>query len=83
MGWTIVGTLAGLLLGYYGFQANVVQSVGSLHGIRLLVSLIPAVAATLAAIVMYFYMIDEKKLKQISSDLAERRAQEAAASARA
>ena len=55
------------------------QSVGSLHGIRLLVSLIPAVAATLAAIVMYFYMIDEKKLKQISSDLAERRAREAAA----
>jgi GPH family glycoside/pentoside/hexuronide:cation symporter len=79
MGWTIGGTLAGLLLGFYGFQANVAQSVGSLHGIRLLVSLIPAVAATLAAIVMYFYMIDEKKLKQISSDLAERRAKEAAA----
>jgi GPH family glycoside/pentoside/hexuronide:cation symporter len=79
MGWTIGGTLAGLLLGFYGFQANVAQSVGSLHGIRLLVSLIPAVAATLAAIVMYFYMIDEKKLEQISSDLAERRAREAAA----
>ena len=74
MGWTIGGTLAGLLLGFYGFQANVVQTIGSLHGIRLLVSLIPAGAATLAAIVMYFYMIDEKKLKQISSDLAERRA---------
>jgi GPH family glycoside/pentoside/hexuronide:cation symporter len=79
MGWTIGGTLAGLLLGFYGFQANIAQSVGSLHGIRLLVSLIPAGAATLAAIVMYFYMIDEKKLKQISSDLAERRAREAAA----
>ena len=83
MGWTIGGTLAGLLLGFYGFQANVVQSTGSLLGIRLLVSLIPAVAAVLAAIVMYFYQIDEKKLKQITSDLAERRAREATTPAQA
>jgi GPH family glycoside/pentoside/hexuronide:cation symporter len=83
MGWTIGGMLAGLLLGYYGFQANVAQSVGSLHGIRLLVSLVPAAAAVLAAIVIYFYSIDEQKLKQITSELAERRARQQAVPANA
>jgi len=81
MGWTIGGSLAGYLLAYYGFQANVVQTVGSLLGIRLLVSLIPAVASLLAVAAIFFYAIDEKLQKQISVDLAERRAKTTVASA--
>ncbi len=79
MGWTVGGSLAAYLLAFYGFQANVVQTAGSLLGIRLLVSLIPAGAAILAIAAIAFYSITEKLQDQISSELAERRAQEAAA----
>lgn len=81
MGWTIGGSLAAYLLAFYGFQANVAQTTESLLGIRLLVSLIPAVAAFLAMIAMLFYSISEKTQRQISADLAERRAKDAAAPA--
>lgn len=79
MGWTVGGSLAAYLLAYYGFQANVVQSEGSLLGIRLLVSWIPAVAALMAIGAISFYAINEKMQAQISSDLAARRAPEATA----
>jgi GPH family glycoside/pentoside/hexuronide:cation symporter len=79
MGWTIGGSLAAYLLAFYGFRANVVQTTESLLGIRLLVSLIPAVAAFLAMVAILFYSISEKLQKQISADLAERRAKDAAA----
>jgi GPH family glycoside/pentoside/hexuronide:cation symporter len=73
MGWTIGGSLAGYLLAYYGFQANVAQTVGSLLGIRLLVSIIPAIASLLAVAMIFFYAIDEKLQQKISAELAERR----------
>jgi len=73
MGWTIGGSLAGYLLAFYGFQANVAQSIGSLLGIRLLVSIMPAIASLLAIAAILFYAIDEKLQRQISSDLADRR----------
>lgn len=78
MGWTIGGSLAAYLLAFYGFQANVAQTTESLLGIRLLVSLIPAVAALLAMIAILFYGITEKLQQQISHDLVERRAKDAA-----
>ena len=73
------GSLAAYLLAFYGFQANVVQTAGSLLGIRLLVSLIPAGAALLAILAIAFYRITEKLQDQISTELAERRAQEGTA----
>jgi glycoside/pentoside/hexuronide:cation symporter, GPH family len=78
MGWTIGGSLAAYLLAFYGFQANVAQTTESLLGIRLLVSLIPAVAAFLAMVAIAFYSIDEKLQTRISTELAERRAKDAA-----
>ncbi len=78
MGWTVGGSLAAYLLAFYGFQANVVQTKGSLLGIRLLVSWIPAVAALMAIGAIAFYGITEKLQNQISSDLVARRAKEAA-----
>lgn len=35
-GWTLGGALTGWLLGYYGFQANMVQSMDVQTGIRLM-----------------------------------------------
>ncbi len=73
-GWTIGGALAGWLLAYFGFKANVVQTENSIHGIVLMMSLIPAAGSFIAALLMYFYKLDDKTMKQIETDLNARRA---------
>ncbi|MBN1379275.1 MAG: MFS transporter [Gammaproteobacteria bacterium] len=69
MGWTIGGALAGILLGYYGFEANMEQSEETLHGIRMLVATIPAIVAFLSGVIMFFYRLDDRTMKQIERDL--------------
>ncbi len=75
-GWTIGGALAGWLLASFGFKANEAQSVETLHGIRLLISLIPAVCAIIGAAAMFFYRLDDDMMKQIEKDLALRKVTE-------
>ncbi len=72
-GWTIGGALAGWLLASFGFKANVAQTEESIKGITLMMSLIPAVGSLIAAVLMYFYQLDDKTMKQIEFDLNERR----------
>jgi GPH family glycoside/pentoside/hexuronide:cation symporter len=74
MGWSIGGFANGLLLGYFGYVANAVQSDSALFGIRLMMSLIPAAGCLLAAGTVLLYKIDEKMMKTIEAELAERRA---------
>jgi GPH family glycoside/pentoside/hexuronide:cation symporter len=73
-GWTIGGALAGWILAVVGFQANVIQTPETIYGIILMMSLIPAVGSLLAAILMYFYKLDDKFMFQIEKDLTDRRA---------
>jgi GPH family glycoside/pentoside/hexuronide:cation symporter len=75
MGWSIGGFANGLLLSYFGYVANVAQTDLALLGIRLMMSLIPAAGCLLAAGTVFLYKIDEKMMKTIESDLAQRRAQ--------
>jgi GPH family glycoside/pentoside/hexuronide:cation symporter len=75
-GWTIGGALAGWLLAIFGFKANVVQTEESVKGIVLMMSLIPAAGSLIAAVMMYFYQLDDKTMKQIETDLNARRAVE-------
>ena len=72
-GWTIGGGLTGLLLGFYGFQANEVQNLNVQTGIREMLSLIPAVGAVLSVFFIFIYPLNEKKMEQISSQLAAQR----------
>ncbi len=72
-GWTIGGALAGWILAAYGFKANVAQSQETVQGIILMMSLIPAVGSAAAAVLMYFYRLDDKMMFQIEKDLNERR----------
>lgn len=72
-GWTIGGALAGWLLGYYGFKANVVQTEEAQNGIRMMLSFFPAIGTMLGVIFMSIYPLSEKKLKVISAELAEAR----------
>jgi GPH family glycoside/pentoside/hexuronide:cation symporter len=76
MGWTIGGALAGILLGYYGFQANMEQTTETLHGILMLIAVIPAVIALSSCVIMFFYRLDDDTMQQIERDLNARKAAE-------
>jgi GPH family glycoside/pentoside/hexuronide:cation symporter len=72
-GWAIGGALAGWLLAYYGFKANVVQTETAQNGIRLMISVIPAVGSLLAAATAWFYTLNEPMMKTIEKELTERK----------
>jgi GPH family glycoside/pentoside/hexuronide:cation symporter len=76
MGWTIGGGVAGWLLAYYGFEANMTQSPETLNGIKMLMSFIPALFSFLAVVCVLFYNLKESFVKQITADLETRRAEE-------
>ena len=57
-----------------GFKANVAQTPATLHGLVLLVSLIPAAIGVLSIVLVLFYPLSERKMSQIAADLKARRA---------
>ena len=69
-GWTIGGALAGWLLGYYGFQANVVQTETAQNGIRMMLSFFPAIGTLLGVLFMFIYPLNETKMKEIGEGLS-------------
>jgi GPH family glycoside/pentoside/hexuronide:cation symporter len=72
-GWTIGGATTGWLLGYFGFKANVLQADGTLNGIKLMLSTLPAIGAGLSAVFILLYPLSEAKLKPITEELNEKR----------
>ncbi len=73
-GWTIGGALTGWLLGYFGFQANEVQSAEAQTGIRMMLSFLPAIGTVLSVIFISFYPLSEKRMKDITAELEQKRA---------
>jgi len=76
LGWTIGPILAGSLLAYYQYEANVEQSPEMLYALKLMISLIPSGIGLLACLIVLTYGISAKLQKQIESELAERKASE-------
>jgi GPH family glycoside/pentoside/hexuronide:cation symporter len=74
MGWTIGGAATGLILTSFGYKAGAVQSAGSLTGLKLLVTFIPAVGSVIAALLPLLYSLDDNRMKVIEKELGERRA---------
>ncbi len=75
-GWTIGGAIAGWMLAYFGFKANVIQSAETRNGIRLMMSFIPAIGSVLAGGLMIFYKLDEATMQNIEGVLESRREKE-------
>ena len=75
-GWAIGGAGAGWLLAYFGYLPNVAQGPRTVHGIVLMMSVIPAIAAIAAVAALWFYEIDEAMVQRMSADLAARRGPE-------
>jgi GPH family glycoside/pentoside/hexuronide:cation symporter len=71
-GTGIAGALTGWVLTLFGYVANAEQSPETLTGIRLLISVLPALAAIAAIGVLRFYPIDARMAAQITTDLKSR-----------
>jgi GPH family glycoside/pentoside/hexuronide:cation symporter len=83
LGWTVASSLGLYILGYFSFQANVVQPPETLNGIKLVVSMIPAACCFLAAAIMCIYPLTAKRMAQIELDLTKARETESGSAAAA
>jgi GPH family glycoside/pentoside/hexuronide:cation symporter len=63
------------ILSLYGYEANVEQTEQGLLGIRMIMSVYPAIFAFAGMIFMIFYPLGKKDMEQIETDLVERRRQ--------
>ena len=74
-GLSIGSSLLTMILGLFNYQANleVAQSAETINGIKLLVSIFPAIPFLIACGLLFFYEINKKMELKIESDLKERR----------
>jgi GPH family glycoside/pentoside/hexuronide:cation symporter len=73
LGLALGAGLAGIILGWFGFVANEMQTATSLGGIRFLFSVLPAILALMGTAAIFFYRIDSSTIARFEKDLLERR----------
>ncbi|WP_298531685.1 MFS transporter [uncultured Algibacter sp.] len=73
-GGGIAGAIIGLILGFFQYNGQDASTIeGAVPGIVMLMSWVPAIVAILAAGLMMFYPLTQKKLSEITSELNNRR----------
>lgn len=72
-GWAIGTALTGWLLAFFGFEANAVQSAETIDGIKMFLSILPAVGTALSVLFICMYPLTEKKMTEITSQLEAKR----------
>jgi Na+/melibiose symporter-like transporter len=75
LGLSLGGAITGWLLSGYGYVANVAQTPHALEGIRMTVSVYPAIFLVIIVVCLFCYKINKKLNLQIQDELAERRKQ--------
>jgi GPH family glycoside/pentoside/hexuronide:cation symporter len=76
-GGGIAGAIIGLVLGAFHYNGqDAVAIKGSIPGIIMLMSWIPALITIVAAALMFLYPLNQKKLDEITLELNERRMKE-------
>ena len=74
LGWALGSALTGWILFIFNYSPHLAQqSMETIFGERLMISLLPALCCVLAFIGMSFYPLNEKKVKEISAELNQRR----------
>ena len=69
MGLALGGAIAGWLLAYYGYQADVVQTASAQQGILISFTVYPAIGSVIVAFVMSKYQLNDNKMDEIQSEL--------------
>lgn len=72
LGLALGGAIAGWLLAYYQYQANVELSEATKSGILTSFTLYPAIGSILVALIMTKYNLDNKTIKKITADLTQK-----------
>jgi glycoside/pentoside/hexuronide:cation symporter, GPH family len=75
-GWAIGGSITSILLGLAGYVANQEQSEGVKQIMRFMMSWAPMITCFLGAFFMMLYPLNAARMKIITRELAERRAQQ-------
>jgi glycoside/pentoside/hexuronide:cation symporter, GPH family len=68
-GWAIGAWVALALMNSVGFVANTAQTASSLHGLVLLMSLLPAGIGVVSMVILMFYPLHERKMARSRSSL--------------
>jgi GPH family glycoside/pentoside/hexuronide:cation symporter len=72
-GLGVGGALGGYILAGYGYVPNAAQTPQALEGIRLMMSLFPALGFALCLLCLFFYRIDLGLENRLAAELAQRR----------
>jgi len=72
LGLALGGAIAGWLLAYYQYQANVELSEATKSGILTSFTLYPAIGSILVVLIMTKYNLDNKTIKKITADLTQK-----------
>ena len=59
------GAIAGMLLAYFGYQANVAQTPQAIEGLKIIMSWIPAFSKALVVITLWFYPLGNAQLEAL------------------
>jgi glycoside/pentoside/hexuronide:cation symporter, GPH family len=73
LGLTLGGAFVGWILAFHGFIPNVPQTEETMLGIRLLMSLYPALFGIIGGLIMVFYPLTNKMMENIEKELTDRR----------
>lgn len=67
------GAITGYILSIYGYIPNAQQNAAALNGIKLTMSIYPAITFAICAVILFFYKINKQTEIQITTELEERR----------
>jgi len=74
-GFSLGGAIVMAVISSFGYVANQVQTESAILGIRLSISVLPAIVSALGILLLVFYKLDDKFVKQIEHELNERKKQ--------
>jgi GPH family glycoside/pentoside/hexuronide:cation symporter len=75
-GWALGSAIGGWVLAWYGYQANVAQAPDTIDGIKQLMSFIPSLIGVLSAAATLLYGINAKLVRQMETELRQRKAEQ-------
>ncbi len=76
LGWALGAALTGWILSIFKYNPHIAQqSMETIFGERLMISILPAICCIIAFLGMMAYPLSEKKVKEITAELDAKRAQ--------
>lgn len=73
LGWAIGTAITGWLLAFFGFEANAIQNSETIEGIKMFMSIFPAIGTILSVIFILMYPLSETRMKSVVQQLNKQR----------